>query len=317
MKSFVFRVCRDRSVSCRGRKRAVAYLTAFLVLFYILLSLAGCGRGEDMEAGEVSDTSEESYGVFLGIDKKSFNIDLFEGYKMVVVDAQELRKDQLAQLHARGHVVYSYLNVGSIETNREYYDDYVDLCLDRYENWPDEYWIDVTQQRWQTFAGSGLTKRILANDPGIDGLFLDNLDIYYHVTEKKKYRSMKEDVYKALIRILKMYEDAGLPVLINGADQFVSRLIDEEQDGLIQGVNQETVFTRILDYDKDKFGVQPENETEYYTDYLDTCKDAGLDVFLLEYTTDDKAERKINRYCEKNGFRYYISKHVNLTSSDE
>ena len=317
MRSFMFRVCRDRSGSCRGRKRAAACITVLVIFCYILLSLSGCGRGEDMEGGEVSDTSKESYGVFLGIDKKSFNIDLFEDYKMVVVDAQELRKDQLAQLHARGHVVYSYLNVGSIETNREYYDDYVDLCLDRYENWPDEYWIDVTQQRWQTFAGSELTKKILANDPGIDGLFLDNLDIYYHVTEKKKYRSMKEDVYEALISILEMYGEADLPVLINGADEFVSRLIDQEQDGLIRGVNQETVFSRILDYDKDKFGEQPKKENEYYTDYLDTCKDAELDVFLLEYTTDEKVERKISRYCDKNGFRYYISKHVNLTSNDE
>ena len=149
-----------------------------------------------MGVGEVCDTSKESYGVFLGIDKKSFNIDLFEDYKMLVVDAQELRKDQLAQLHARGHIVYSYLNVGSIEINRDYFSDYEDLCLDRYENWPDEYWIDVTQQKWQTFAGSLLTKKILANDPDIDGLFLDNLDIYYHVGEKKKYRSMKEDVYE-------------------------------------------------------------------------------------------------------------------------
>lgn len=317
MKIFMFRVCRNRSGSCRGGKKAAVCITVLAVFCYILLSLTGCGRDEDMEGGEVSDTSKESYGVFLGIDKKSFDVDLFEGYKMVVVDAQELRKDQLAQLHAKGHVVYSYLNVGSIETNREYYSDFVDLCLDQYENWPDEYWIDVTQQRWQTFAGSELTEKILARDPDIDGLFLDNLDVYYHVAEKKKYRSMKEDVYKALIRILKMYEEADLPVLINGADEFVSRLIDEELDGLIRGVNQETVFSRILDYDDDKFGEQPKSENEYYIDYLETCKDAELDVFLLEYTTDEKVERKINRYCEKNGFRYYISKHVNLISPDE
>ena len=82
-------------------------------------------------------------------------------------------------------------------------------------------------------------------------------------------------------------------------------------------MNQETVFSRILDYDDDKFGEQPKSENEYYMEYLETCKDAELDVFLLEYTTDEKVERKINRYCEKNGFRYYISKHVNLISPDE
>lgn len=317
MKSFMFRVCRKSGRSGRVRKRAAACVAVFVVLCFALSSMTGCSRKEDMEGGEISDTSKESYGVFLGIDKNSFDIDSFEGYDTVVVDAQELRKEQLAQLHARGHEVYSYLNVGSIEINRDYYDDYEDLCLDRYENWPDEYWIDVTQKRWQEFAGAGLLKRILANDPAVDGLFLDNLDIYYHVTEKKKYRSMKEDVYKSLLGILEMYEKAELPVLVNGADLFVSRLIDEEEEWLIQGVNQETVFSRILDYDKDKFGQQPDKENKYYTEYLDMCKDTGMDVFLLEYTTDQDVEKKISRYCEKNGFRYYISKHVNLIAPDE
>lgn len=317
MKSFMFRVCRNTAGSGRVRKRAAACMAVLLVLCFALSSLTGCRREEDMEGGEISDTSKESYGVFLGVDRNSFNVDSFEGYDMVVVDAQELRKDQLAQLHAKGHTVYSYLNVGSIETNRDYYDDYRDLCLDRYENWPDEYWVDVTQKRWQEFTGSGLLKRILANDPAVDGLFLDNLDIYFHVTEKKKYRSMKEDVYESLLRILEMYEDAELPVLVNGADMFVTRLIEEEREGLIRGVNQETVFSRILDYDKDKFGEQPARENKYYTEYLDMCKDTEMDVFLLEYTADEDVEKKISRYCEKNGFRYYISKHVNLTASDE
>jgi endo-alpha-1,4-polygalactosaminidase (GH114 family) len=113
---------------------------------------------------------------------------------------------------------------------------------------------------------------------------------------------MKEDVYGALINILEMYQEAGLPVLVNGADTFVSRLIDEEREDLIRGVNQETVFSRIIDYDKDKFGQQPKKENEYYTEYLKACKRADIDVFLLEYTTDEDVEKKICRYCDKNGF---------------
>ncbi|MBP3875499.1 MAG: hypothetical protein J6E41_07375 [Lachnospiraceae bacterium] len=73
-----------------------------------------------MGGGEVPDTSERSYGVFLGIDKDSFDISIFDDYEMVVIDAQELRTDQLAQLHAKGHTVYSYLNVGSSEISRDY-----------------------------------------------------------------------------------------------------------------------------------------------------------------------------------------------------
>lgn len=319
MKRLIFRVCRNIHRSGDGRKRRAVCLSVLLVLLCALLSLTGCriGGEEGAEDVEISDTSKESYGVFLGIDSKSFDVNIFDEYDLVVVDAQELRPDQLAQLHARGHVVYSYLNVGSIETNRDYFSKYKDLCLFKYENWPDEYWVDVTQKKWQKFTGSGLVDRIRANDPKVDGLFLDNLDIYYQVLTKKKYRSMKEDVYGALINILEMYQEAGLPVLVNGADTFVSRLIDEEREDLIRGVNQETVFSRIIDYDKDKFGQQPKKENEYYTEYLKACKKADIDVFLLEYTTDEDVEKKICRYCDKNGFRFYISPHVNLTLPDD
>jgi beta-N-acetylhexosaminidase len=77
------------------------------------------------------------------------------------------------------------------------------------------------------------------------------------------------------------------------------------------------VFSRIIDYDKDKFGQQPKKENEYYTEYLKACKKADIDVFLLEYTTDEDVEKKICRYCVKNGFRFYISPHVNLTLPDD
>ena len=164
MKRLIFRVCRNIHRSGDGRKRRAVCVSVLLVLLCALLSLTGCriGGEEGAEDVEISDTSKESYGVFLGIDSKSFDVNLFDEYDLVVVDAQELRPDQLAQLHARGHVVYSYLNVGSIETNRDYFSKYKDLCLFKYENWPDEYWVDVTQKKWQKFTGSGLVDRIRA-----------------------------------------------------------------------------------------------------------------------------------------------------------
>lgn len=311
---------RRRGAGRSGRNRIItaACLTALLLLLGIIVYVTGCAGGEDesdTEDEKVPDTSEKSYGVFLGLDSESFDLKYFEDYDLVVVDAQELRKEQLAQLHAKGHTVYSYLNVGSIEKSREYFSKYKDICLDRYDNWPDEYWVDVTQKKWKTFVGSTLLKEILKKDPKVDGLFLDNLDVYAHVTDKKKYNSMSEDVYNALISILESYRDADLPAVVNGADLFVSRLIDEDRTELIRGVNQETVFSRILDYDRNRFGEQTEKENKFYTGYLKDCKKAGLEVFLLEYTEDTDVEKKVGRYCEKNGFRYYISGRVDLNPS--
>jgi len=279
---------------------------------------AGSGHSlSPQELADLSDTSAESYGVFLGVDEDSFSIDIFDGYDLVVVDAQELRKEQLAQLHARGHIVYSYLNVGSIEDFRDYYEDFTDICLDRYKNWPEENWIDVTKEEWQRFVTADLPARILEKDPKVDGLFLDNLDVYFHMASSGKYRAESENAYEALIKILQEYHAGEIPVLINGAEDFVRRLLEDDMGSLILGVNQETVFTAITDYKRDGFEAQDEDETEHYCEYLEECAEEGLQVFLLEYTDDLSIEEKITLYCREHAFRYYISRHVNLVPSAE
>lgn len=304
----------------RNRGRIALAAAAALLLAGILLIFTRCSGGGseyDMEDEELPDTSEESFGVFLGIDKNNFSTDLFEGYDLVVVDAQELRSEQLAQLHAKGHRVFSYLNVGSIEKSRSYYKEYSGFCLDRYDNWPDEYWVDVTREEWKEFVTQELVDAITGKDPRIDGLFLDNLDIFAHVSETRKYRGMAADTYEALKEILRAYGNRELPVLVNGADVFVSALLEEGEEGLLMGVNQETVFSRIRDYDDDRFGVQKEEDRDYYLSYLETCRKAGLEVFLLEYTTDPDVEREILEYCDRKGYRCYISAHVDLNPLED
>ena len=310
----------------RRRNRVLLFLSGILFVAALSVLLTGCASGKEGEEDggtgrsgheDVPDTSAESYGVFLGVDKDNFSIDLFEGYDMVVVDAQELRSEQLAQLHATGHTVYSYLNVGSIEDSRDYYEQFEDIMLARYKNWPEENWIDVTREEWQEFVTGDLPDRIYDRDPKTDGLFLDNFDIYYYLTGSLKYREKGEAAYEALVRILQAYREKEIPVLVNGAEVFVQRLLEEGKETLIQGVNQETVFTRIKNYRKDRFDEQDEEETEYYTDYLQACSDAGLQVFLLEYTDDVSVEARIEQYCREQGYRYYISDHVNLIPSEE
>lgn len=312
-----------RRAAGEKRNMLTAVVLAAAVLLLAAIFLYACGGDEDEEETPPSEpqqiTSEDSYGVFLGVDAPSFRISGFEGYDLVVVDAQELRSEQLRQLHSSGHKVYSYLNVGSLEKSREYYDEYRDLTLDKYENWPDERWVDVTSPKWQSFVTQELVHRILEKDPDIDGLFLDNLDIYSHMAEryeKSGNDSGTGEVFDALVHILEAYHREDLPVLINGADLFVSGLISEGKEELVRGVNQENVFSLILDYDRDRFGEQEESESRVYRKYLQRCKKAGLDVFLLEYTKDSGLIEDILDYCEKNDFRFYISEHVDLSFAD-
>ncbi len=301
-------------------RRAVIYAGIFIAA--VISVFGGCSRKDEKtekieEKVEVEEAPSVSYGVFLGVDRDSFQISDFKNYDTVVVDALELRKEQLAQLHSSGHTVYSYLNVGSVEDSREYYERFTDLLLDRYKNWPEEDWVDVTDDRWKSFVTGDLPDMIRDNDPVIDGFFIDNMDIYGHIMDSRKYREKGEESFKALVSVLESFHEAGIPVIVNGADEFVERLIEDGDAQLLLGVNQETVFTRIKSYKFDRFTRQEEKERERLTSYLKKCKDAGMEVFLLEYTKDKSLAEEIREYCSKNQYRYYISEHVNLVGTEE
>ena len=53
------------------------------------------------------------YGVFLGADPD--DIPEMESYKKVVIDAQAFTDSEIKGLKDNGHIVYSYINLGSVE----------------------------------------------------------------------------------------------------------------------------------------------------------------------------------------------------------
>ena len=61
---------------------------------------------------------------------------------------------EIAFLKVSGHTVYGYLNVGSLEAFRPYYDRFRKFILRRYENWDGEWWIDVSARLLRAYFGS-------------------------------------------------------------------------------------------------------------------------------------------------------------------
>lgn len=246
-----------------------------------------------------AQAQEKAYGVFLGMD--AAQLMKLKNYDLLVCDAQYLSTAQIAQLKAQGNRrIFTYLNIGSLENFREYYKDYVDLTLGDYENWPEERWVDVSQQAWQDFVqklAAGLSAK------GVDGWFIDNCDVYYNYP--------KDTIYEGLNRILERLGTLGLPALINGGSDYVERALTEKRQDLFWGINQESVFSSI-DFEKQTFGKNTPETFAYFRDYVENCAKAGLAVYLLEYSTDAELIRQIQEYCAKKGFVCYVSRSIEL-----
>lgn len=241
-----------------------------------------------------------AYGVFLSVTK---NIDRLKDYETVVIDAQHFSKEQIEAFKARGHKVYSYINIGSLENFRPYYKEYKDLKLGKYEHWDEEIWINVADPKWQAFNKEKLIPELTAK--GIDGFFVDNCDVYYN------YR--KKEILDGLTNLMKELVATGKAVLINGGDCYLDAYC---KDGgswrdVITGINQETVFSKII-WNKNKFGSADKEDHKYFKDYIERYGAKGADIYLLEYTKDKKLIGEIEQYCKDKGYGYYVSDSVEL-----
>lgn len=269
-------------------------------------SEAGRSSLKDM-AGKIKNPGKKaaltkSYGVFPGLERKDKK--RLKGYKTVVIDAEYFTTADIAQMHKAGQKVYSYLNIGSLETYRSYYKKFKSITIGKYENWPDEYWIDVSKASWQKYVVNTLAKKLVQKK--VDGFFLDNTDIYYIRHNKK--------IYNGLIKILKDLKKYKKAVIINGGDTFVSEALKKKdfKKGMVKGVNQECVITNI-NFKKKTFTAQNKDSRKYFEKYLLNCKKKGLTIFLTEYAKNgSRLEKDVAKFCKARKYQYYVSHNIEL-----
>lgn len=262
-----------------------------IILSLSLLSFSAC---------DFNRTFHQSYGVFLGVND---DFESLSNYKTVVIDAQYFEKSEIRAFKEKDHKVYSYINIGSLEDFRDYYDEYSDLALGAYEHWDEEVWIDVSSEKWQEFIVGELMSSLV--EKGIDGFFVDNCDVYYNYPTP--------EIMDGLTVMMSAMVDTGLDVIINGGDCYLDAYCESggEWRDVITGINQETVFSKI-NWDDESFGRADAEDHEYFCDYIERYAALGADIYLLEYTTDSKLIREIDRYCVRYGYYYYVSDSVEL-----
>ena len=271
--------------------------TKVLALIFVIVLISGYFLIKD---SNTSTFEKNDYGVFLNADASSLK--QLKNYDLIVIDAQYFTKSDIELLHQNGTKVYTYLNIGSIENFREYYTTYEKLTIGRYEHWDEEKWVDVADPDWQKFMEQ-LSQELF--EKGVDGFFIDNCDVYYYAP--------RESIFEGLTAILQNIMTFDKAVIINGGDTYVTEYRERYGaiDHIMTGVNQESVWSAI-DFDKGTFYEQTKETRDYYCNYLEACQADGMDVYLLEYTTDKKLIQKIKKYCNEHDFHFYISNSLEL-----
>lgn len=274
----------------RISKAGIKLIPGIIALCVCIIALTSCTKKE----------SNDQYGVYIGAEPEELN-----GRSLadtIVIDAQYFDKDDITELKSSGHTVYTYINIGSIENFRDYYEEYEYLTLDTYENWEDEKWIDVSDPSWQDFISKKADELI---SKGVDGFFVDNCDVYY------QYRT--QEIFEGVSLILNELKEKNTYVLINGGDTFVREYLDRfgNLDNILDGVNQESVVT-CIDWENDKFSVNEKEKKEYFLEYLQIVMNDGKDAYVIEYTTDKGIEKEAVSLAGSKGYTVYVAHSLDL-----
>ena len=247
---------------------------------------------------------KKDYGVFIGAD----NIDKIKGYNVVVVEPASIDIGGVEFLHKTNEKIYAYLNIGSLEEYRPYFNEFKEKTLGLYENWEDEYWVDVSDIAWQNLIVDKLGRDIV--DKGFDGFFIDNCDVYYYYPNEEIFNGLSSILQG--LRSLNMTKKYKIDIIINGGDTFVSRCIENKTaTELFDGVNQECVFTDI-DFENKTYKEKDESDREYFKEYLSNVKKYIPEVYLIEYGANSNLIKEIENYCNENGFYWYNAKDLEL-----
>lgn len=266
-------------------------MTKILVLISAVIYFTAC----TVKTTEKLTDVRHPYGVFIGAEKEKLLS--LNNYDVLVIDAELLTAENIDVIHQNGNnEIYSYLNIGSVEDFRSYYEEFLPFTIGEYEDWDNEKWIDVSSEKWQTHIVEAADELV---DKGVSGLFVDNTDVYYVFHEQK--------IYNALLDIFNAFTEKGIKVIVNGGDVFISEVINNcSIPTCINAVNQETVFTSI-NFDDKSFGENNWENREYFIEYLNVCKQIGMDVLLIEYGANDKLREKVMYYCNENDYVCYFA----------
>lgn len=182
----------------------------------------------------------------------------------------------LTEGHKLGHEFFSYLSIGEVAADATYREEAIRRKIPFFGK--NEFWqsdlVDLSHPDWAQFviemAGDAARKHF-------DGFFLDTVDTVELLIQKHPDRA--ESFRSGLVSLIKNLKAAypDKKIIINRGFPVIDRLTETVDGMLIESVFQ------TFDGTKNAYTAVAPSETESLLSAIRKVKDAGLDVYILDY----------------------------------
>ena len=118
-------------------------------------------------------------------------VELLSQYQRVIVEADNVKPEELTALHQGGASVLAYLSIGEIAPSRKWYKSVKPAwILGKNRVWDSEI-MDLTNPEWRHFIIEELVAPLAKQ--GYDGLFLDTLDSFQLIATTDEARNQQAE----------------------------------------------------------------------------------------------------------------------------
>lgn len=205
---------------------------------------------------------------------------------------------EVASLKAGGSIVLSYLNVGAAETFRSYWNRVRRFQIEPYEGYPGEFWMKVHRAAYRRVLLERVASQLVA--AGVDGFYLDNLDI---VQERFATKATRRGVIRFIAALRARYPD-HVVVAQNGLD--IIRAPSPDGTPLYELVDAVAKEDASSTFGGGGYRKVPPGSSDRLLDELSGIGELGLPVLTLDYANSEGLARYATDRSRARGFFPYV-----------
>lgn len=251
-----------------GRPWRPAFRLLALSAVLVAVASTACVRAPgDRPVDRLRDA--RSFAFAIGGDASSVDTTLLGRYDLVVVDGEGVTPQVVQALHAEGALVLAYVSVGTIESYRSWHAAASPYKLELWDDWG-EWYADTSQAGFRNLITGTVVPPMLAK--GVDGLFLDNVDMI------SGHEAQAPGMYALVEALGALVHRDGRILFAQNGEEIVDPLLD-----VLDGWNREDV-TSTYDFDTETYRRVPAADTREALDGLRRVRAAGVFTTATDYT---------------------------------
>lgn len=231
----------------------------------------------------------------------SVPVDSLSQYKQVVVEPENMSKENLDFLNAKGVKVFAYISIGEVNRTRSWYSDIPKKWFaGNHEAWGSDI-VDLTNEGWHDFLVDQYMTTLW--NQGYRGFFFDTLDSYHKTSVEFEDKLTQE---RALITLITRIHEhfPGVDLIFNrgfevlpAVGQYATALAAES---LFQGWDQS----------KQEYAKVSESDREWLLNKLKEAKKRyKFQIIVIDYVDPDNKEltQKTSKEISRLGFTPWVA----------